>query len=311
MPAARDAYRDRLFAFIFGSEDHRDWTLQLYNAVNGTDYDDPEEIEINTIREVLYLGMHNDVSFLLDGRMSLYEQQSTYNPNMPVRMLQYAGSLYEKHIVRHKLNKYGHRLLRLPAAQLVVFYNGTDDMPPESELRLSDSFGGQASSIEVTVRMVNVNEGKDPGCLAGCRPLYEYSWTVGRIRDKMAGREKDERAAVIGEVLDEMPRDFVIRPYLLEHKAEVVDMLLTEYNEAEAMELFREDGREEGLERGREEGREEGLERGREEGREEKLLEALSRMTRNLKLTLTEAMDALEIPASDRERLAEALGQLL
>lgn len=98
MPEAQREYRDRLFTFIFGSEEHRDWTLSLYNAVNGSDHDDPGDVEITTIREVLYLGMHNDVSFLLADEMSLYEQQSSYNPNMPLRMLQYACSLYEKHL---------------------------------------------------------------------------------------------------------------------------------------------------------------------------------------------------------------------
>ena len=80
-------YKDRLFNFLFGAEENRAWTLSLYNAVNHSDYQDPDAIEITTIKEVMYLGMHNDVSFLIMGEMNLYEQQSTYNPNMPVRML--------------------------------------------------------------------------------------------------------------------------------------------------------------------------------------------------------------------------------
>ena len=58
-------YKDRLFNFIFGSEENRAWTLSLYNAINKTNYTDPNEIQINTIKQVLYLGMHNDTSFLL------------------------------------------------------------------------------------------------------------------------------------------------------------------------------------------------------------------------------------------------------
>ncbi len=80
-------YKDRLFTFIFGSPENKAWTLSLFNAVNGSNYDDPDDIEINTIKEVLYLTMHNDVSFLIDGQMNLYEQQSSYNPNMPLRLL--------------------------------------------------------------------------------------------------------------------------------------------------------------------------------------------------------------------------------
>ena len=116
-------YKDRLFNFLFGSEENKLWTLSLYNAVNGSSYTDPDAIQISTIKEVMYLGMHNDVSFLIAEEMALYEQQSTYNPNMPLRLLQYAGNLYEKYVKENKLNKYGSELLMLPVPKLVVFYN--------------------------------------------------------------------------------------------------------------------------------------------------------------------------------------------
>ena len=93
MAAARDEYRDRLFNFLFGNSEHKEWTLSLYNAVNGTSYTDPEQITITTIRQVLYMGMHNDVSFMIVGEMNLYEQQSSFNPNIPLRMLQYGASV--------------------------------------------------------------------------------------------------------------------------------------------------------------------------------------------------------------------------
>ena len=159
MPAIASNYKDRLFNFIFGSEENKAWTLSLYNTVNGTHYTDPERIEINTIREVLYMGMHNDVSFLVTLETNLledieivrqdanlYEQQSSYNPNMPLRLLQYLGSLYEKYIVSRELNKYGEDLIRLPVPRLVVFYNGEKKMPDKKILRLSDSFPQNAVS---------------------------------------------------------------------------------------------------------------------------------------------------------------------
>ena len=128
-PVDNIQYKDRLFNFIFGSEENKAWTLSLYNAVNGSSYTDPTAIEINTIKEVMYLGMHNDVSFLISDNMNLYEQQSTYNPNMPLRFLQYAGNLYEKYIVQHELNKYSSTLLALPVPKLVFFYNGDRNQP--------------------------------------------------------------------------------------------------------------------------------------------------------------------------------------
>lgn len=284
MPAPNDAYRDRLFTFLFGSEKHRDWTLDLYNAINGTDYSDPEAIAIKTIREVLYLGMHNDASFLLADEMSLYKQQSSFNPNMPLRMLQYAGQLYERHVSENHLNKFGRRLLHLPAPRLVVFYNGRTRKPDEEVIRLSDSFAkGAKTDIEVCVHMVNVSQGSSPQLMQRCQPLREYAWTVERIRANMVQRGRDERLAAIDATLRDMPTDFVIRPFLLAHKAEVRDMLLTEYNEAEAMELFR------------------------EEGREENLRDNLASLVRNAGFTLQQAMDALGVPERNRERYADVL----
>lgn len=84
-------YKDRLFKFIFGNPDHKEWTLSLYNAVNGSHYDDPSAITLNTIEDAVYMSMKNDVSFLIADTVNFYEQQSTFNPNMPMRFLIYAG----------------------------------------------------------------------------------------------------------------------------------------------------------------------------------------------------------------------------
>ena len=231
-------------------------------------------MEINTIREALYLGMHNDVSFLIADEVSVYEQQSTYNPNMPLRMLQYAGNLYERYVVGRGLNKYGRRLLPLPAPRLVVFYNGGEDRPDETVLRLSDSFPDSAPyDLEARVRMVNVNEGRSPGLLAACAPLREYAWLVARVREAAAA------GAEVGEAVDRavtaMPGDFEIRGFLVEHRAEVVGMLLTEYGAAQAMELFRAEGRAEG----------------RKEGRAEGVLETLATLVRDQVLTVAQAAE--------------------
>ena len=185
--------------YIFGSEAHKEWTLSLYNAVNGSSYTDPSAITIATLTQVVYMGMHNDVAFLIADEINLYEQQSTYNPNMPLRLLQYTGNIYEKLVMLRRENKYGKRLIRLPVPKLVVFYNGTTDMPDEVELRLSDAFPEDKRSeadITVRVRMVNINAGRSPGVVASCKPLDEYAWLVARIRRNE--READPAAAISG-----------------------------------------------------------------------------------------------------------------
>ena len=246
-------YKDRLFNFLFGSEENKEWTLSLYNAVNRSDYKDASQIQITTIREVMYLSMHNDVSFLISDEMNLYEQQSTFIPNMPLRQLQYAGNLYEKYITEHKMNKFGSKLLTLPVPKLVVFYNGTLDREDETILRLSDSFPeGADADIEVRVRMININYGRSEDILEICEPLKEYAWLVEEIRRNRKDAEIEE---AVDMAIADMPQDYVIKPFLEAHKVEVKGMLLTEYNEAETMELFKEEGREEGRIEGRAEGR--------------------------------------------------------
>jgi hypothetical protein len=210
------------------------------------------------------------VAFLIADEVNLYEQQSTYNPNMPLRLLQYTGNIYEKLITLWKKNKYGKSLIHLPVPRLVVFYNGPDERPEEETLNLSDAFPEElrdASDIQVRVRMFNVNMGKNDDLMTTCKPLAEYAWIVDTIRKYEAMlRDTVEREKVldiaIDRTIDAIPDDFVTRTYLEAHRAEVKGMLLTEYNEAKAMELFREEGREEGRAEGRKEGRAEGRAQG-------------------------------------------------
>ena len=283
-------YKDRLFNFIFGSEENKAWTLSLYNAVNGSAYSDPNAIQITTIKEIMYLGMHNDVSFLIAEEMALYEQQSTYNPNMPLRMLQYAGNLYEKYVKENKLNKYGSDILLLPVPKLVVFYNGTENQPNRKILRLSESFPkGADADIEVKVRMLNINAGKNKKLLNACKPLGEYSWLVKEVRKNNTTKDESGMSSAIDKAITAMPDDYLIKPFLVVHRAEVKGMLLTEYNEAEQMELFKEDGRREGRAEGRAEGLAEGRVKGRTEGLAEGTMKTLTALVREGLLSIRDA----------------------
>ena len=185
-------HKDRLFTFLFGREEHKDWTLSLYNAVNRTNYTEPDEIEIVTIENAVYMGMKNDLAFILHCHMSLYEHQSTFNPNMPLRGLMYAGMLYDKYIHRHRLNIYGSKIIRVPIPKLMTFYNGTDETEDRVLLRLSDAFPDGAdireSDIEVTVTMLNINHGRNRELMKACRPLAEYAWFIEEIRKTRQGR---------------------------------------------------------------------------------------------------------------------------
>ena len=133
-------YRDALFRRIFNE---KPVLLELYNALNQTDYDDADELIFYTIDDVIYLGYKNDVSFIVRGTLNLYEHQSTLNPNMPIRGLIYFGKQYESYIKQNNLNIYGKKLLSLPFPQFVIFYNGVEPLEDNKdyiELHLSDAF---------------------------------------------------------------------------------------------------------------------------------------------------------------------------
>ena len=231
-------HKDRVFKFIFGNPDKRQWTLDLYNAINGSGYDNPDDIQFNTIDDAVYLGMKNDVSFIIMNELHLWEHQSTYNPNMPMRFFIYAAKLYEKYITGSEYYQYSRTLQTAPCPRCICFYNGTENQPEEKVLRLSDAFIGEGD-IEVRVRMLNINYGKNENLMNVCEPLNEYAWLVDTIRknQKIMSSIEDAVEAAIAE----MPDDFVIRKFLLLNKAEVKGMFLTEWDQAKVLEQERKD----------------------------------------------------------------------
>ena len=177
----------------------------------------------------------------------IWAHQSTYNPNMPVRELMYLGKLYDKFIHQRKENIFGKKLIKLPIPKIVVFYNGKEKKEEETVLALSDAFpsevSGVESDVEVRVRMININKGYNRELMSACKPLSEYAWFIEKIREYSGDYETEE---AVDLAIDEMPEGFLIKGFLVGHRAEVKDMCITEYNEAETMQLFREEGREEG-----------------------------------------------------------------
>ena len=227
-----DEHKDRVFKYLFGNPANREWTLALYNAVNGSNYENPADIQYNTIEDAVYLGMRNDVSFIIVDELHLWEHQSTYNPNMPMRFLLYAAKLYEKYIAGSDYYPYSSVLQPAPRPKCVCFYNGTGNQPERKILRLSEAFGGEGD-IEVLVTMLNINYGKNKALMAVCEPLSEYAWLVEAIRGNQ--RTMRNLEAAIDAAIDEMPDEFVIKRFLLQNRAEVKGMFLTEYDQEKVL----------------------------------------------------------------------------
>ena len=247
MPEVNKQHKDRLFKFVFGNPDHKDWTLSLYNALNGSDYTNPEDIEFNTIEDAVYLGMQNDASFIVSFILWIWEHQASFNPNMPVRFLIYAGRLYDKYLTDHNIYRYGTVLHKLPKPKCVCFYNGTQEQPEDITLKLSDAFeaDGVKPDIEVTVKMLNINYGHNRALMEKCGILNEYAWFIDAIRRLQKVMNSVE--AAVDAAIAEMPEDFVLKKFLVAHKAEVKGMYLTEYNEEKERQLAREEAREEAI----------------------------------------------------------------
>ncbi|MBQ6919035.1 MAG: hypothetical protein IJQ74_01775 [Synergistaceae bacterium] len=247
--------------------------MSLYNALNGSSYTDPDELEFNTIDDVIYMGMKNDVSFLVmdEKTMNIWEHQSSVNPNLPVRFLMYAGQLYDRYMTDKNIYRYGTKLKKLPKPKCVCFYNGTDKQPEEQTLRLSDAFEADDGDIEVRVRVLNINYGHNRALMEACVILGDYAGLIDSIRKNQKAGMNLEGAvdASIALMLD----DSLLKRFLLVHKAEVKGMYLTEYDEEKERKLAQKEAREEGFEEGREEGFEEGREEGRKKGLKEGLKE--------------------------------------
>ena len=231
---------------IFGWYENRRWILSLYNAVNGSNHTNPDDIDINTIGNAVYMGMKNDVSFIFNEYMNIYEQQSTYNPNIPLRELMYVSKLYGKYVHEKGLNIYGSQRIKIPVPKLVVFYNGVTDKKDEI-LNLYELFDNEEKAAEadisVSVRMININYGENNEILNNCKPLMEYSHFVSMIRKNL---ETMDVETAVDAAVDGVPKDYEIWSLLVMNREEVKDMLLTEYNEEETMKLFYEDGKAEG-----------------------------------------------------------------
>ena len=245
-------HKDILFRLLFGESD-KSLTLSLYNAVNKSDYSNAEDIEITTLDDALYLKMKNDVSFIIAATMNFYEHQSTFNPNMPLRMLLYAAGVYSEYVDNHKLDPHSSTLQRIPAPRMVVFYNGDRFFKDRVVLKLSDAFiDNLKGDMEIEVTMLNINYGSNRKLMERCRPLCDYSKFVADVRRyKAEGVELEE---AIRRAMGDLPDDSPIKNYLLSMEVSMISKWLTaEYSVPRHEEHLREEGRAEGLEQGREE----------------------------------------------------------
>ena len=245
------SYKDRLFKIIF--EDKKE-LLSLYNALTGKNYQNPDELEINTIDDVIYMHLKNDMSFILDDWQNLFEQQSTFNPNQPLRGFFYFADLYKVKYFGKKI--YSTRLLKIPTPQYIVFYNGTTSMPDRKELRLSDAFQQPTAQpdIEVVAHMLNINYGHNKELMERCQKLKEYAQFIDIIRHYLRENKQWSNEQAISKAIDDCIQNNILRDILQKERLRVMASILSEFDEVGYKEMIRqeayEDAYEEGVEYG-------------------------------------------------------------
>ena len=253
-PVANQKYKDTVFRMLFSDRKN---LLALYNAVNGSTYKDVSNLEIVTLGNAVYMGMKNDLAFIIDLNVFLYEHQSTYNPNMPLRDLFYISREYQKLVDQKSL--YSSTLQKIPAPNFMVFYNGTERNEDSWTDYLSAAYENpcEEPNLELKVVTLNINEGHNKRLMEDCRILKEYAQYVARVRNYKGEMDLD---AAVERAVKECIHEGILEQFLRENRAEVIAMSIFEYDQEEEERKLRkaefEAGVASGIERGIEQGKE-------------------------------------------------------
>lgn len=238
-------YKDRLYKMIFNDKSE---LLKLYNAINGTHYDDPAMLTITTLDNAIYMTMENDLSFIIDMRLALYEQQSTVNPTLPLRFLMYITDIYSAYT--KDMNIYGSKKVQIPLPSFVIFYNGVKSQPDRTEFLLSELFHPTTDqpALELKAVMLNINKGHNQELMNACHTLRDYSEYVARIRTYSAEMPLTD---AVEKAITECIHENILRDFLLKNRAEAKAMSIYEYDEEKTLRMFREEGYEDGERNGK------------------------------------------------------------
>ena len=287
-PTANRNYKDTVFRMLFSDRKN---LLSLYNAISGAHYDNPEMLEIVTLENAIYMGMKNDLAFIIDTDLFLYEHQSTYNPNMPLRDLFYISSEYQKLVDKKSL--YSSVLQKIPAPQFIVFYNGTEKKKDSWVNHLSEAFKNLSGNpkLELEVLTLNINEGHNPELMEQCQTLREYAQYVACVRRYAKEFELNKAVKL---AVDECIRNNILSEFLRANKSEVISMSIFEYDKEEEERKLRKAEYEAGVAAGMKDGMKAGVADGISKGKILAKKDAASSLI-TLGLTVEQISSALKV----------------
>ena len=285
-------YKDSVFVDLFAHDiTAKENFISLYNALHGTNLDvETTDVQPVMLERVLYMKYYNDIAMLIDGKIViLIEHQSTINKNMPFRFLEYIARIYEK--ITTKDEKFGRKLVKLPIPEFYVFYNGKDDYPTESIMKLSDAFMQLGEDcevknqfenanypLEISVKVININVDKENPILKRCEALKEYSEFIEQVRSNIENNVSEPFTNAIKEAI----KKGFLSDYLNRKSTEVQNMLLAEYDYDTDIAVQRKEAFDDGISIGRNEGiaigEERGISIGLSQGRNEAKIETAKSM---------------------------------
>ena len=242
--AGNREYKSDVFGMLM---EEPKYALEVYNALNHSDYRDSELIEVCNLERGISLSVRNDAAFILDMNLSVYEHESTICPNMPLRALIYVTNILEQWV--KKRNIYGRKLVKIPTPRFAVFYNGVEEQPEQYQLKLSDAYANRMEEpeLELTCTVYNINSGKNRELLSECPVLEQYMVFVRYVREGLEMHPKKDLAKAIDGAIDRCIEEGVLREFLMKRREEVTKVTQLDYTFDRRIELEREDAREEAL----------------------------------------------------------------
>ncbi|MBO4701814.1 MAG: hypothetical protein J6X97_10210 [Lachnospiraceae bacterium] len=278
-------YRSDLFSMLLNE---KEYALDVYNAVNNSEYDNPDDIEIITLEHGVSLSIRNDASFVLDMSANYYEHQSTYNPNMPLRNLIYFVEDIRRKVEKEDRNLFGKAKIKIPTPHFVVFYNGEEKRPEVEIQKLSTSFCKETDEpeLEVICKVYNITPGNNRELLKKTEVLRSYAYIVENVKDKIKTMSLKD---AIHTTIDECISKGILSDFLSKNRRKVEKVMNLDFTFERQIELTRKEERE----------------LGRTEGREEGRIESVLSLLRKGKITLSEAAEEI---GTDEDKVKELLG---
>ena len=234
---ANREYKSDVFSMLL---EDRARALDVYNAMAGTAYTDPEIIEIHTLESGVSLTVHNDASFVVsvDSVLNIYEHQSTYNPNMPLRELIYFVTIIKKLVENRYL--LSHKLVKIPTPKFAVFYNGDKNRPEREVLKLSDAYENQSDEpqLELICTVYNINPGNNEDLKKRSQTLREYMIFVGYVNENLAKAKKSGKdyETAIRDAVNRCIAEDILKEFLLERGEDVQKIMMFDLSYEKQME---------------------------------------------------------------------------